>query len=167
MRLQRLVILAVLLSPLACAFAQEKSAASPSGQTTAHQPPDPANDPSGMYTFLKDGEFVQLNIEDGKLSGYVSRFGETESDKGQFIDQFFEKATLSGDRLTFTTKVVHGVSYDFKGIVTITPGKLHGQEGYRVLKGTLTQHAADEAGKDKASQKQVELKSFPEDMGHS
>src|SRR5215471_77876 len=56
---------------------------------------------SGMFTFLKEGEFVQLTVDDGKLSGFVSRFGDTESDKGQFIDQFFEKASLEGDHLHF------------------------------------------------------------------
>src|SRR6478672_5634181 len=70
-----------------------------------------AKDMSGMYTFLREGEFVQLTVDDGKLSGYVSRFGETESDKGQFIDQFFDKTSLVGDRLTFNTKIVHGVWY--------------------------------------------------------
>ena len=63
--------------------------------------PSNANDPSGMYTFLKEGEFVQLNVEDGKLSGFVSRFGDTDSDKGEFIDQFFDKASLDGNHLSF------------------------------------------------------------------
>ena len=48
-----------------------------------------------MFTFLKEGEFVQLTVEDGQLSGFVSRFGDTDSDKGEFIDQFFDKATLA------------------------------------------------------------------------
>jgi hypothetical protein len=161
-------LMALVLGVMSTTFvvAQDKSASPPAGQN-AQRPVDPANDPSGMYTFLKDGEFVQLNIEDGKLSGYISRFGETDSDKGQFIDQFFDKASLDGNRLTFATKVVHGVSYDFKGTVSVVPGKQHGQEGYRVLKGTLTQHAADASGNDKPSQKDVEFKSFPEDMGRS
>jgi hypothetical protein len=124
-----------------------------------------ANDISGMYTFLREGEFVQLTVDDGKLSGYVSRFGETDSDKGQFIDQFFDKTSLVGDRLTFNTKTVHGVWYDFNGRVTITPGKQPASEGYRVMKGTLIQHATDEKGADKSMQRQVEFKSFPSDMG--
>jgi hypothetical protein len=124
-----------------------------------------ANDISGMYTFLREGEFVQLTVDDGKLSGYLSRFGESESDKGQFIDQFFDKTSLVGDRLTFNTKVVHGVWYDFNGRVTIAPGKQPASEGYRVMKGTLVQHAADDKGSEKAMQRQVEFKSFPSDMG--
>ena len=49
-------------------------------------PQSAANDISGTYSFLRDGEFVQLTVEDGRLSGYVSRFGDSDSDKGQFID---------------------------------------------------------------------------------
>src|SRR5215469_15707527 len=48
-------------------------------------------DYSGMYSFLKDGEFVQITIEDkGKVSGFISRFGDTESDRGLFMNQFFK-----------------------------------------------------------------------------
>jgi hypothetical protein len=123
-----------------------------------------ANEVSGMYTFLRDGEFVQLTVDDGKLSGYISRFGDSESDKGQFINQFFDKTSLVGDRLTFNTKTVHGVWYDFNGRVTITPGKQPASEGYRVMKGTLVQHATDDKGSEKSMQRQVEFKSFPTDM---
>ena len=117
-----------------------------------------------MYSFLREGEFVQLTVEDGKVSGYISRFGDADSDKGQFIDQFFDKATLAGDRLSFKTKTVHGVWYEFTGVITITPGKQPGQEDYRVIKGTLVQHATDASNHDKASQRQVEFKSFPQDL---
>ncbi len=144
--------------------------AAPGQQLLASVPQDAASphvtasDISGMYTFLREGEFVQLTVEDGRLSGYVSRFGDTDSDKGEFIDQFFDKASLEGDRLSFTTKVVHGVSYSFTGLVSTTTGKQPGQEAYRVIKGTLIQHATDAKGKDKPMQRQVEFKSFPADL---
>ena len=137
-------------------------AALPAPQTA--KAPAPADDPSGMYTFLREGEFVQLTVEGGKVSGYISRFGDTDSDKGQFIDQFFDKASLAGDHLSFNTKTVHGVWYDFTGVITITPGKQPGQEDYRVIKGTLVQHATDAGDKDKTEQRHVDLKSFPQDM---
>jgi hypothetical protein len=124
-----------------------------------------AKDISGMYTFQREGEFVQLTVDDGKLSGYISRFGDSESDKGQFIDQFFDKTSLVGDRLTFNTKIVHGVWYDFTGRVMIAQGKQPDTEGYRIMKGTLVEHTTDEKGADKAMQKDVEFKSFPTDMG--
>lgn len=123
------------------------------------------NDPSGMYTFLKEGEFVQLNVEDGKLSGFVSRFGDTESDKGEFIDQFFDKASLEGSHLSFKTKTVHAVWYEFDGTLSVEPGKKVGDEGYRVIRGKLVLHASDAKSNDQASEKNVELKSFP-DLRH-
>lgn len=122
------------------------------------------NDISGMYTFLREGEFVQITMDEGRVSGYVSRFGDTDSDKGQFIDQFFDKAALQGDHLSFNTKTVHGTWYDFSGTVATTPGKKPGEEGYRVIKGTLTQHATDAKGAEKAMQRQVDFKSFPADL---
>ncbi len=123
-----------------------------------------ANDPSGMYSFLREGEFVQLTVDEGKLSGYVSRFGDTESDKGQFIDQFFDKASLDGDRLAFNTKTVHGTWYEFTGVITKTPDKQPAQEAYRVIKGTLIQHMTDANKVDKPRQREVEFKSFPQDL---
>jgi hypothetical protein len=126
--------------------------------------PDAGNDPSGMYSFLREGEFVQLTLEDGKLSGYLSRFGDSESDKGQFIDQFIDKASLNGDRLTFTTKTVHGTWYEFTGVITKTADKQPTQEGYRIIKGTLIQHMTDANKMDKPRQREVEFKSFPQDL---
>ena len=126
------------------------------------KPYDPATNPSGMFTFLKEGEFVQLTLEDGTLSGFVSRFGETESDKGEFIDQFFDKASLEGDRLQFKTKTVHALWYEFDGRVSVVPGKPLGAEGHRVIRGKLTLHASDAKGIDRPSEKTVEFKSFPD-----
>ena len=117
-----------------------------------------------MYSFLRDGEFVQLTLDDGKLSGYISRFGDTESDKGTFIDQFFDKAALDGDHLSFTTKTVHGTWYGFTGVIAKAPGKQPAQEGYRVIKGNLVQHVMDATNTDKPSQHEVEFKSFPQDL---
>jgi len=92
-----------------------------------------------MYSFLKDGEFVQLTVEDGgSVTGFISRFGDGESDKGAFLDQFFKTGKLDGSKLSFTTEVVHGVAFDFQGSVERGEGKNPGDEAYFVLKGTLT-----------------------------
>ncbi len=134
---------------------------------SAAQIPGKANnadtDPSGMYSFLREGEFVQITVEDGKVSGYVSRFGDTESDKDTFIDQFFDKASLDGDRLSFTTKTVHGTWYEFTGVVTKTAGKQPAQEAYRVITGTLIQHTTGANHADKTRQRELALKSFPQE----
>jgi hypothetical protein len=130
----------------------------------AQTSPAPAvsNDLSGMFTFLREGEFVQLTVEDGQLSGFVSRFGDSDSDKGEFIDQFFDKASIQGEHLVFKTKTVHAVWYEFDGTLTTVAGKQKGDEGYRLLRGKLTMHTADAKGADHASERTVEFKSFPD-----
>ena len=139
---------AVLLSSSAVVFAQASAPVS--------------SDLSGMFTFLREGEFVQLTVEDGQLSGFVSRFGDSDTDKGEFIDQFFDKASIQGEHLTFKTKTVHAVWYEFDGTLTTVAGKQKGDEGYRVLRGKLTMHTADAKGADHASERTVEFKSFPD-----
>lgn len=155
-----LLALAGSLLPVAVARQQPSSSAA---QDNAKTKPA-ADDISGMYTFLREGEFVQLTVEDGRLSGYVSRFGDADSDKGEFIDQFLDKTSLTGNHLTFNTKTVHGVWYDFTGVIITTTGKQPAQEGFHVMKGTLIQHATDAKGVEKAMQRQVEFKSFPADL---
>ena len=119
---------------------------------------------SGMYSFLKDGEFVQLTVEDdGRLTGFISRYGDVESDKGAFLDQFFKSGKLDGNHLSFTTELVHGVTFDFKGSVERGPGKSPGEESYYVLKGTLTENDSDANKKITSRSREVVFKSFPQD----
>ena len=43
---------------------------------------------SGMYNFLRDGEFVQITVEDqGNVTGFISRFGDSESDRKRDRDR--------------------------------------------------------------------------------
>lgn len=141
---------AIAILPVALAAQQDK-------------PFDPASNPSGMYSFQRDGEFVQITLDGDQLSGFISRYGDSESDKDQFLDQFFDKASLQGQKISFKTKVVHNEWFEFSGTITVNAGKKPGQEGYRVIRGTLTQHTADAKGAERISQKQVEFKSFPSD----
>ena len=127
------------------------------------QPLSATEDISGMYTFLKDGEFVQLNVEDGHLSGFVSRYGETASDKDTFLDHMFKTAELKGDEIHFITKNVHGIWYEFTGKVERGGQKDPAKEGYRVLKGKLTQNSDDGSNKASGKSREVTLKSFPID----
>ena len=142
------------------------TAALPAARLQAGHAQDTSSDISGMYTFLREGEFVQITVEEGRMSGYISRFGDTESDRGEFIDQFFDKTSLQGDHLSFNTKTIHGVWFEFSGTVAIVPGRKPGEEGYRVIKGTLIQHATDAKGGEKTMQRQVDFKSFPADLSH-
>src|SRR6266404_1086986 len=125
----------------------------------------PGAEYSGMYNFLRDGEFVQVTVEDhGNVTGFISRFGDSESDRGAFLDHFFKQGKLDGNKLTFTTQTVHGVWFEFHGTVERGEGKKTGDEAYYVLKGTLTENATDEAKKTTSRSREVALKSFPQDM---
>ena len=138
-----------------------------SGQTPAPNPPapKPTNDYSGMYSFLQDGEFVQLTVEGkGNVTGFISRYGDLESDRGEFLDLFFKSGKLDGKDLTFTTQTVHGVWYDFKGTIERGPGKNPGDEAYYLLKGTLTQNNTDADKKTTSKSRDVGFKSFPQDL---
>jgi hypothetical protein len=128
-------------------------------------PAPPAGDYSGMYSFLRDGEFVQLTIEDeGRVSGFVSRYGDSESDRGAFLDQFFKQAKLDGTKLSFTTATVHGVWYEFKGIIERGQGKTPSDEAYYLLKGTLTEYRTDADKKVTSKSREATFKSFPRDV---
>ncbi len=130
-------------------------------------PAEEAGDISGMYSFLRDGEFVQINIEgQNVVTGFVSRYGDTDSDKGAFLDQFFEKAAFTGTHLTFKTKPVHSVWFEFDGNVTRGPGKTPNDDAYRLIRGKLTQYEKDASQKVAAKSRDVELKSFPQDFAN-
>lgn len=141
--------------------------------TCAAQAPTPApapkpaadDDISGMYTFLQEGEFVQINIEDGlQVTGFVSRYGDTDSDKGEFLDHMFSGGELKGNHLRFKTKTVHGISYEFTGTVERGDGKTPSDEGYRVLRGKLTEYTEENGGKKTTTKsREVTFKSFPQD----
>lgn len=120
---------------------------------------------SGMYSFLREGEFVQVTVEQqGRVTGFVSRYGDTESDRGVFLDHFFKQGKLDGNQLTFTTEVVHGVSYEFRGAVERGGGKNPGDEAYYVLKGTLTENTVDGAKTTSSRFREVVLRIFPRDL---
>ncbi len=146
-------------------LAQDKPPASPPEKSAAPdtKPPDrPGAEYSGMYSFLKEGEFVQVSVEDeGRITGFISRYGDQESDKGAFLDQFFKSGKLDGKTLAFTTEVVHGIAFDFKGTIERGEGKKPGDEAYYVLKGTLTERVTDVNQKQSSKTREVSLKAFP------
>jgi hypothetical protein len=125
----------------------------------------PAEDYSGMYSFLKEGEFVQMTIEEqGAVSGFISRYGDAESDKGSFLDQFFKSGKIDGKNITFSTESVHGVWFTFDGVIERGPAKKPDEEGYYVLRGTLRHFSSDAEKKVTSQARRVELKSFPRDV---
>ena len=123
-----------------------------------------ADEYSGMYSFLQDGEFVQVDfLPDGKVSGFVSRFGDLDSDKGAFLDHFIKTGSWKGRDLSFETAPVHGVWFAFKGSVERGPAKTRAEDGYYVLKGTLSQYSSDADKKTAGRSREVTFKQFPQD----
>lgn len=118
----------------------------------------PAEDISGMYSFLSEGEFLQINIEQDGVSGYISRKGNLESDRGAFLDQFFSKASVQGHDVSFVTKPLHGVTYEFKGKFERGPAKTRAEDGYYILRGTLKELTTDSDKKTSERSRQVEFK---------
>ncbi len=143
---------------LLTASAQQNPGSMPAGAAAK-------DDISGMYTFLQDGEFVQINAEESGITGFISRFGDLDSDRGSFLDHFINKGSLQDRKLRFSTRIVHGVWFDFKGTVERGEGKNPGDEAYYMLKGTLTQYTTDSNKKTSAKLREVTFKSFPQEAG--
>jgi hypothetical protein len=143
-----------------------KPAAPQSGEPSASDAKDSraGSDYSGMYSFLKEGEFVQVTVEDaGRVTGFISRYGQGESDSGAFLDHFFKMGKLDGDKLSFATQTVHAVWFEFKGTVERGEGKNPGDEAYYVIKGILTENTSDANKKVSSHVQQVVFRMFPQD----
>jgi len=156
----------ILVAALAFAsLAQDsKTAQPPASPSAAPRGAQAGREFSGMYSFLKEGEFVQITVEDeGRVTGFVSRYGEGPSDKGAFLDQFFRSGKLDGLKLTFTTETVHAVWFEFRRTVERGGGKNPADEAYYILKGTLTDNTSDAAKKVTTHSEEVIFKRFPED----
>jgi hypothetical protein len=143
---------------------------------TKPDPPNPsqpnsvtaATNYSGMYSFLRDGEFVQLTVEDnGHVIGLVSRYSDPQSDDSGFVEQFFKSSKLDGNQLSFATEIVKGISFDFHGTIERGDGKNRPDEAYYVLRGSLVENTIDETKKTSFRSLQVVLKSFPQDVAPS
>jgi len=120
---------------------------------------------SVTYSFLKEGEFVQITVEEaGKVTGFISRYGDADNEKDAFLDHFFKDGKLNGSNLTFSTQTVHGVWFDFKGAFERGEGKAPGDEAYYRLKGTLTRSSTDANKKTTSTPIEASFKSFPESM---
>jgi hypothetical protein len=155
MRILSFLALMVIASML---FAQEP----PKSGADAAYHPDPL---SGMYSFLREGEFVEIDFEEGnQLTGFISRFGDLDSDRGAFLDHTFAKGEHSGEKLSFATNPVHGVWFEFKGKVSTDKTKQPGAEGYAIIHGTLIQYKEDNNKKTTAKSTEVTFKSFPHDI---
>ncbi|HEX3471301.1 MAG TPA: hypothetical protein VHT28_08960 [Silvibacterium sp.] len=112
-------------------------------------------DASGEYLIDEAGSVVQITIENGRLDGYVSKLVEGLTST---VTYFFDRTTMNGDRLTFTTKEIHGIWYSFDGLIVRGDGQSKQQDGYYRLRGTLMTHDAVQKSQSSST---INLKSTP------
>ena len=134
-----------------------------SAQSTEKPEPVVTSDITGLYSFLHEGEFVQIEVSDGKVTGLISHFKDEDPDKSEFVDQYFDEAKLEGSTLTFHTKPLDGLWFEFTGTVERGPTKIQGDEAYWIVRGTVIEHHTGADGKSSDKKHSVSLKSFPVD----
>ena len=118
-----------------------------------------AGDISGTYDFEHENESIQLNMDNGRLDGYISKLGDETSDRGTPLTYFFKKARVQGTHVTFATKQIHGLWYSFDGTVSRGSGARREDAGYYLLQGTLTMHHVDLQKHETAEKQAVSYRS--------
>jgi hypothetical protein len=96
-------------------------------------------DASGEYV-LGSNATIDIELEPDRLSGFLARLGDRESDEGASLTFFFSTGHLSGQRLAFTTRQVHGVWFSFEGTIVRGSAQSRNQQGYYLLQGQLVMH---------------------------
>lgn len=110
------------------------------------------DDASGEYQLDEKGSMVEITIEGGKLSGYVSKILDEET----VLTYFFAHAAVHGDQVSFATKQVHGIWYSFEGEIVRGEGRANSELGFYRLKGAWTTH-----NDTRKSESTVSFKSTP------
>lgn len=95
---------------------------------------------SGEYQLDDSGSLIEITLQFGGLSGYISREGDQESDHGAPLTFMFDRTTLDGQRLGFTTRQVHGVWFSFQGTIARGQARTRAEDGYYLLEGELIEH---------------------------
>ena len=83
---------------------------------------------------------VDVELQPDRLSGFITRLGDRESDEGTPLTFFFATSRLSGQRLAFTTRQVHGVWFSFEGTIVRGTARSRDEQGYYLLQGQLVMH---------------------------
>lgn len=158
-RYKQIAFCLVLFSSIWAAASLTQKARTPAPSAGPASSPAPAEDISGMYSFLKEGEFVQINLDrNGVVSGYISRQGDLDSDRGEFLDQFFSQASIHGHDVAFTTKPIHGVWFEFKGRFDRGAAKTKKEDGYYVVRGALKEFTTGADKNTTSRSREVEFK---------
>ena len=129
-------------------------------------------DASGMYSFEREGEFVQITIEQAgprhdmakplAVTGFISRYADTDSDRDAFLDYFISKGSLDGNKIVFTTKTVHGIFYEFNGTIGRGATATKDKDGYYEIRGTLTQNIVSPDKTVSPRTRQITMKLYPD-----
>ena len=96
---------------------------------------------SGEYT-MGGGGTIDIELQPDRLSGFLTRMGDRESDEGTPLTFFFATSRLSSQQLAFTTRQVHGVWWAFQGTIARGSARTREQQGYYLLQGQLVMHDA-------------------------
>jgi hypothetical protein len=96
---------------------------------------------SGEYV-LGGGGTIEIDLQPDRLSGFITRQGDRESDEGTPLTFFFATSRLSSQQLAFTTRQVHGVSWAFQGTIVRGSARTRDQQGYYLLQGQLVMRDA-------------------------
>ena len=102
-------------------------------------------------------------MNEGKVTGLVSRFRDDDPDKAEFVDQYFQdQAKLDGATLSFRTKPADGVWFESP---EWSSAARPGLRLTRLLEraGTLTEQRTSTARKSVRKVQSLTLKSFPQD----
>ena len=121
----------------------------------ARQPSSLPDDVWGTYQFDHSSDTIELDLDRNKLSGYITKLGDAETDSTTPLTFFFDQSAIDGGEISFQTRVVHGVWYSFRGTIVRGDGKVRADEGYYVLQGTLAVHHP-ESGRDKSADEMIE-----------
>lgn len=110
---------------------------------------------TGEYMLDETGSVIQITIDNGVLDGYISRVVEGQTTA---LTYFFDRTSIDGNHLTFTTRPVHSIWYSFDGAIVRGEAVTPHETGFYRLKGTWVMHA--EADKTQSTS-MVSLKSTP------
>jgi hypothetical protein len=113
----------------------------PQTEAEIHGQPVIPDEASGEYGFGQPGEVIQIILEpSGRLTGYISKFGSHESDRGAPLTFPFFHTLVSGEQIQFETSTIHGVWYSFRGSIARDTAKGRSEEGYYRLSGLMEEH---------------------------
>ncbi len=132
----------------------ERGSGDSAAESSAQQSTLP-EDVSGAYDFDHINESIEIDILHNKLSGYISRLGDSETDSSTPLAFFFDQSSIDGSEILFQTRVVHGIWYSFQGTILRGNAKIRDDEGYYVLHGVLATHHP-QGGYDKAANETIE-----------